>query len=71
VLYISLITDDNRVLCGPPNYTDIATAGGCPPELDGKTLSLKTSNVLMRGHEETNVELDWKFPTYWTALITL
>jgi len=42
-----------------------------PPELDGKTLLLKTSDILVTGHGEIKLELGWKFPPYWRALMML
>lgn len=42
-----------------------------PPELDAKTLLLKTPNTLFIGHEEMMLILTRKLPPNWLALIVL
>ena len=42
----------------PRTMQALANTLDCPPELDGKTLSLKTSDALLLGHRETGI--DWE-----------
>lgn len=53
----------------PQTIKAIATTVGYMPELDGKTLLLKTLHVytLTIGHGEIKLGLSWKFPPCWLA----
>lgn len=53
-----------------PNHYKIAIAPGYPPELDGKTLLLKTLHTCVLGHGEINLVLTWKPHLYWSPLST-
>lgn len=50
----------------PPKIPQaIATAVGCPPEFDGKTLLLKTPYTLAAGHGEIRLVLNRTLPSCW------
>lgn len=52
--YESVVREDPVI---PITTENTATAVGCPPELDGKTLSLKVQQTLVTGHREIKLEL--------------
>lgn len=49
----------------------MAVAGGCPLELDGNIVLLKTPQAAAAKHRETVLELSWKFPSCSKAFLVL
>lgn len=49
----------------------MAVAGGCPLELNGNIVLLKTPQTLLAKHRETVLELSWKFPSCSKAFLVL
>lgn len=55
----------------PSGNSNIISALGCPPELDGKNLSLQTPQTGVIEHEQIKLALTWKPHPLQLAFIVL
>lgn len=54
-----------------PQIQTIVITIVCPPELDSKTILLKTPNTIVRARGEIELVLTRKFPLYYLTLLVL